>query len=157
MVGDFFWFHGHSRSDIWWRFLQISCNYAIDGEKRIQNRFVLEATQVLTVYSVWFLWAYYFYNNMEKCALKKLGDAWLCSADSAVSVCFWCLALLFLALKMFSSVRWKLQRKHSIFRKREKNKEKMSNLCESIDSCCFEVFVVASFQVFLLSHQSVPG
>ena len=68
---------------------------------------------------------------------------------------FWCLRLLFLALKMFSSVRWKLQRKHSIFRKREKNKEKMSNLCESIDSCCFEVFVVASFRLFLLSRQSV--
>ena len=30
----------------------------------------------------------------------------------------------------------------------------MSNLCESIDSCCFEVFVVASSRVFLLSHQS---
>ena len=91
---------------------------------------------------------------------KKFGwclGAWLCSADSAVSVCFWCLALLFLALKMFSSVRWKLQRTHSIFRKREKNKEKMSNLCESIDSCCFEVFVVASFQVFLLSRQSHQG
>ena len=53
----------------------------------------------------------------------SFGGAWLCSADSAVSVCFWCLALLFLALKMFSSVRWKLQRKHSIFRKREKQRE----------------------------------
>ena len=91
---------------------------------------------------------------MEKCALKKMGSAWLCSADSAVSVCFLVPAFAVLALKMFSSVRWKLQRKHSIFRKREKNKEKMSNLCESIDSCCFEVFVVASFRVFLLSHQS---
>ena len=58
---------------------------------------------------------------------------------------------LLLGLKMFSPVRRKVQRKHSISRQKQRE---LSNLCETCDSWCFEVFIVAGAQVFLLSRKS---